>query len=456
MIKSENKNSIKFVALGGLDERGCNLYCLEINNEIIIFEIGVTLPFSNNLGVSIIIADFSYLQKNKNRIVGLFVSKPSTEYLDGLRYLLLTLPKIPIYVSHITQYIAIKKLYQAKLINAIGNLKIVKPRQTIKIGSIDAEFFATTTSIPGSLGIALYTKYGTVVYTGDFIFDQNRQYGYTSDLKHWYEIANRQKVLVLIADASTSNEIGYTAPFHHISNVPEIKYFDYTKNKRFFLVAYEQDINKIQEFLEIVGKKINTYKVVIHGNQLYHSLIFLQRHFRLLTKFKFYNNNINLKINIDEISLFVIGGNLRSLHHDILKMALKNETDKIQFKKNDQIILINTPISGEELNYAQLLDELERCSCQTIVLNNDHILPSNASSEDIKMLLTIFKPSFFIPVKGLYMNFVKAKNIALETGMTPKQVVILDNGQMIELGPNNFRSMLPKLKLKKKLSRRKE
>lgn len=247
---------------------------------------------------------------------------------------------------------------------------------------------------------------------------------------------------MVISDASTANQIGYTAPFHHINNVPAIKYEDFT-NKRVFLVAYQQDINKIQEFLESMLPKTGTQSVIIYNYQLFHTLKFIQKNFRVLKNLKIYDQTADLS----DCSCFVIAGNLRTLHHDLLKIAL-DQNPHLQFKKNDHIILINPPIPGEELNYAQLLDEISRCESKTTVLNNANILTTSPSSEDIKMMLSIFCPQYYIPVKGLHMNLIKARQVAVSTGMSANQIIILDNGQMV--GVNKYKRMLfQKLKLKK-------
>lgn len=183
MLKNQN-HSVKFVALGGLDERGCNVYCVEVNKQIFVFEVGATLPFSDSLGINIVLPDFLYLKQNKNQIAGIFISKPSSEYVDGLSYLLKIAPKIPVYLSRLSHNIVSKKLYQAKVAKNAQHLIIVEAGQVFKVGGVEMEAFKTTSGIPDSFGFALYTKYGTVVYTGDYVFDQQKINGYTTDIQH--------------------------------------------------------------------------------------------------------------------------------------------------------------------------------------------------------------------------------------------------------------------------------
>ncbi len=420
-------NDIKISALGGQDERGKNLHFIEIDDSIFIFDVGSSHPSKGILGVNYIIPNFDYLKTNVKKIKGIFITKINDTSCGGLNFLLNELD-VPIYSSELSSLVMNKSIVKRK-----RKFHALKPRDVIKFKNIKIEAFSTTTCFPYSLGYAIHTSIGTIIYTGDYIFDNDINTPFNTDIMHLSEIKKRSNILLLMSDASSASRKGFTSPNHkarkYISDCIKIS------KGRIILVCFSEDVYRIIELLATID--MDDIEIGIKDSILTDTFKFL-----LLNSNLSIDNSNRIKNIIDvknlKKSIIIVSGTKEILYNKVIKIATGNDS-KLDIQENDTIILSTPPSPGSELNYANVLDELARTDANVITLNDKKVWNMNASYEDIKMMNNIFRPKYFMPVRSLYKDFIKANNAVIEAGFDKKNTILLDNGDILTLTKNNYK-----------------
>ena len=429
---------IKVFALGGLDERGKNLYVVEVNEQIFVFDAGIRLPEREILGIDIIIPDYTYLKENKKRIKGIFISKPSDDAFGALPYMLKdfnkikTEYKVPIFASKLTDFMIRQKLKNFRFIN--NNeivIKTIEPREKILFDDVMIETFKTTTSIPGSLGFVLtVTNPGNsqlqerIIYTGDYIFDGANRNDFTTDIQHLASVCKRD-ILLLISEASCASRKNFTAPHHKIQKIiePILK----EAPGRVIIACYDQDLYRVNEILNAIQETDSKRKIAVYGATLNEILLKVND----LNAFNINKSQIiNLAETIKKDTVIIVTGSGERLFIRMNKIAVGND-DFLKLEANDTVILATPPIPGNELAHAALLDDLARTDVKVISISEKQACSLNASYEDIKLMVNIIQPKYFLPVKGLYKDFVKAQAAAIDAGVLHNNALIHDNGEVI-------------------------
>ncbi|WP_342276086.1 ribonuclease J [Spiroplasma endosymbiont of Nebria brevicollis] len=430
---------IKVFALGGLDERGKNLYVVEVNEKIFLFDAGIRLPEREILGIDIIIPDYTYLKENKQRIQGIFISKPSDDTFGALPYLLKDFNKdksnhkVPIFASKLTDFMIRQKLERFRFINQNEiSIKSIQPNEKMNFGNVSVETFKTTTSIPGSLGFVLTVNNEEknqsaerIVYTGDYIFDGEYRNDFATDIPHLASVA-KNDVLLLISEASCAVRKNFTAPNHKIQKIiePVLK----EAPGRVILACYDQDLYRVNEILNAIQETDSKRKIAVYGVTLYDILL-------KVNDLNAFNFNKSLLINLAQTvgikdTVIIVTGSGERLFLKMNKIAVGND-DYLKLEPQDTVILATPPIPGNELAHASLLDELARTDVKVISISEKQVWSLNASYEDIKLMVNIIQPKYFLPVKGLYKDFVAAQQAAISAGVLDNNALIHDNGEVI-------------------------
>lgn len=469
---------VKFAALGGLDERGKNLYLLEINNNIFIFDAGLKLPEREMLGIDVIIPSFSYLKANKQRIKAIFISKPSDDVFGSLPYLLKDLLrdknlnfKINIYGSSLTKFMIEQKLKRFRINNTTNfTLNAIKKDEKIYFEDckVFVESFDTLSSTPGSLGYAinivnnLWTPVQkqknqvladeTIIYTGDYIFDGKESNNFNFNISKIAKIRSNNKnnkIMLLISEATTASRKSFTAPNHKIQGSIESVIKEATG--RVILACYDQDLFRITEILQAIQDSGNNRSIAIYGNTLQEVLKFAADNNISQERNNVRNFNVTFKENdlINKIkvislnqtkgtnSVVIVTGSGERLFTKMNKIASGND-DNLELLENDTIILATPPIPGNEVAHANVLDELARSDAKVISISEKQAWSLNASYEDIKLMVNILEPKYFLPVKGLYKDFNSARMAAIEAGVLHNNALIQDNGQILVFENGNL------------------
>lgn len=424
--------TIRVFALGGLDERGKNMYVVEVNRDIFIFDAGSKIPEREALGIDTVIPDFSYLKENASRIKGIFISKPSEESFGAISYLLKDL-KITVYASKLAIFLIKQKLHKFRVWYSENELIEINAKDTFSFNDNEIEVFNTTSCIPDSFGFALKTVDGAIVYTGDYIFDSEERNSFSTDLNHLSKIAD-DKVLLLMSDSGYANRHDYTAPNHKCKKWIESSFKE--APSKIIIACHDQDFYRISEILELV-KETNREAMFMDGTLKSILEEFKAHAYLNLSKNQFktvHNNTVNQQ------SVIFVTGNGDRLYTRLHKI-INGDDENLEINDLDTVILATPPLPGYELKHARVLDELARTDATFITLSDKKIWDMHASYEDIKMMVGIIKPKFFMPVKGLHKNIVNAGLSANEAGVLVNNILIKDNGQILEfvdgkLGPS--------------------
>ena len=412
---------IRICALGGLDENGKNMFVIEVNSEIILIEAGIKFSDTEQLGIEFIIPDFSYLIENKNRIKGIFVTHGHDDVSRALPYLLKQI-NVPVYTGAMSANVLADLLRQ----EGLTEFKINKVNRTdkVKVGNIVVRTFAMSHAYPDNFGIAVQTDQGYIVYTGEFIIDYDMNTKeYDFDINELSEIG-KSGVLCLLNESVGADKEGHTAPFHRISPILE-PIFE-SSNHRILISCYSQSLFRMREILDL-AIRFNK-KVYFHGDEARYFL----KHMELLGYYQFPKelivSNLEFSDSNDEI-IVLITERGKNLFRKLQKIAM-HEDDKVHFRTTDTIIIASSVVSGTEIEANSMENEIYKEGGRIYSLNSKKILSLHPSSEDLKMMLYLFKPRYYIPVKGEYRHLISNANLAVNMGYRPDQIVILDNGQI--------------------------
>ena len=431
-------DQIRISALGGLDENGKNMLVIEVNSEIILIEAGIKFPESDQLGIEFIIPDFTYLIENKQKIKGIFVTHGHDDVSRALPYLIKQL-NIPIYTGAMSANV-LRDLLRKE---GISDFKVNKVNRTdqIKVGNITVRTFAMSHAYPDNFGIAIKTSQGYIVYTGEFIIDYDMNTPeYDFDINELSEIG-KEGVLCLLNESLGADKEGHTAPFHRISPILE-PIFESSKH-RILISCYSQSIFRMREILDL-AIRFNK-KVYFHGEE---AKYFLQ-HMEQLNYYHFPKDLIVSDRNYDDVNdeiIILITGRGKNLFRKLQKIAM-HEDEKIHFRTSDTIIIASGVVSGTEIEANAMENEIYKEGGQIYSLNSKKILSLHPSSEDLKMMLYLFKPRYYIPVKGEYRHLITNANLAFNMGYRADQIVILDNGQFATFENKILRSVADRIEL---------
>ncbi|MDQ0567887.1 ribonuclease J [Mycoplasma yeatsii] len=421
--------NIRFTALGGQDEKGKNLYVLEINDEMFILDAGLKYPEKGILGIDTVIPKLDYIKQNKKKIKAVFLTNPSAYNIGSLGYLLKEID-VPVYCNEITELIAKIKIERMRLKHKEKMFKTVKDKDVIKVGNVKVEVFRTTSSSPQSLGYAFSTDLGSIIYVGDYIIDGKEQSYFSTDFAYISEVA-KKGVLAFISDAEFASRQDFTVPNHKIDRYIAAPFKE--KKTKIVVGIFEEDIYKLSEICMAAIE--NNRKIAVYGRTMDAVLKSNLIHENLVI-------NKDSLISIQEYmqsddGVLIISGNADDLYSKLMKIATGND-HVVEFTEKDVIILATPPAAGIEKRHAQILDELARTDAKLVALSDKNIWSMRASYEDIKMMTSLLKPKYFIPIKALYKECLKAEKAAIEAGVEPGNVGIIDNGETLVLSKKHL------------------
>jgi ribonuclease J len=420
---------IKFFALGGLGEDGKNMYCIDVDNKLFLLDAGLKYPSSDLYGVDCIIPDFTFLENNKHRIEGLFLSHGHEDHIGAVPKLLKSL-NIPIYGSNFTLAILKDSLEEQGLPIEDYNFFTVDGSKPMVFDNIKVDFFKMTHSIPESLGIAIHTKDGSIVYAPDYTFDQNVHSAYKTDFQQLSKIANKE-VLALITESLGSEQIGIT----HSST--ELNYalnqaFTHAEG-RIIVSAFSSDLSRIQNVIDIALKHQRDIAIIGRRTQRIVDIA-INLGYLKIPKDKLINLKFIDETNTNKLpnALILVTGDRHEPFYMLQRMVKKLDR-LIHINSDDTVISLTPPVPGTERMSARTLDVLYRNDVHVIKINKSILPPAHANSEDIKLLVNFLNPRYVIPAIGEYRHQYAVKNIMLSTGFNPKHIIMMDNGQIAEI-----------------------
>lgn len=418
---------VKVYALGGLDENGKNCYCIETLDAIFVIECGSKYPDLSTPGVDIIIPDFSYLEQNKEKVKAVIISHGHDDEYNALPYLLKKIGfHIPIYTTFTTKTI-IEEDYGNRYKNF--NWKIIKPSDDMLISGYPFHFFATTHSVMESFGFSIETQAGNIVFTGNFITDFGAQGNFTIDVPKMAKIAEEKKTLLMLCESSSADAKGIASPTHKLT--PHIKNLIEEGEKRVFIATYNQNLYNISEIVKLV---IDNKKRLVITNP------------KLLDVLPYFISNGDLMIpranqcGIQEINNYpskdivvLITGRGEELFNTIISLAKQeSELSKyITINSNDAFVMAAPPAASIETLATEAEDELYKTDCEVIFLKRQDLSAMHAQQEDIKMMISMFNPKYYMPVQGEFRSLMANAKIAEAMGFASDKIFLLDNGMAL-------------------------
>ncbi|EDS75005.1 hypothetical protein CLOSPI_01320 [Thomasclavelia spiroformis DSM 1552] len=434
MEEKMRKDIVKILPLGGQAEMGKSMYCIEIKDKIFILDAGFRFPEINKLGIDIIIPSFDYLKENASRVVAIIITHGHDDVMGALPYLLEAV-NAPIYAPALTADLIDQMLKRHKKHN---NFKInyqlnrVKRNDSIEIEGVPVEFFPVTHSIPGSVGVALWTRDGYIVYCGEFIIDFGAPEGFRCDIQKMMEIG-KKGVLALLCESSYSKNSGYTSPKHKLTDKIDNIFED--SEGRIIISSYAQNIFRTKEIVELT-KKYNR-KIVFYGRDKYDSTNSIVRIGQRLKKAVInipkeiiaFSTDIGKK-GIDDDLVVLLSGTPQRIYHDINDI-IDGGDEYLKLNENDTFIVASPVVPGTEKIANRAINELYKTDSNIHVLKNKELTSMHASQEDVKVIIQIFNPTYFIPIKGEYQHFISNMEVAMSMQVLQENIPIIDNGEIL-------------------------
>lgn len=415
-------SKIKMFSLGGLNETGKNMFVIEINKNILIFDAGLKYMDSGALGIDYIIPNTDYLKENINRIKGIFLTHGHDENIGALEDIIPGLDGVNIYAAKFTLDI-IKKNFEESHIPT-NKLIEIKPHKTITVGGINIFPVSLSHSIPDNLGFAIYTDDGVIFYASDFVFDSMMTDVYQTDVGKLAYIG-KQGVLCLLSESMFASRPGFTSPNHRIGSL--IKEALSNCEGRIIFNTLSSHLYRIQELFNEVSK--TKRKVVIMGKKLQN-----------IINDAITNNYLNVNKDIigdlsninDNNVIILVSTEKEKPYSNIVKIV--NGYDKfIKLKETDTMFIAIPVYVGKEKIYYEMLDNIAKTGSNIITLSPKNNLSLHASQEDLMLMLNLMKPKYYFPIKGEYRFQVDNGELAYKLGMPKENILLKQNGDVVSI-----------------------
>ena len=434
-MKLDIKNNETAVfAVGGLGEIGKNMTCLEYNDEIIIVDAGLTFPDDDLPGVDIVIPDMTYLIENKAKIKALLLTHGHEDHIGAVPFLLQQL-QVPIYGSRLTLALIENKMkeYPKVKYKAIA----VKPRNVLKIGAFSIEFIKVSHSIAGSLALSITTPVGTIVHTGDFKIDYEPIDGEMTDLPRLGEIG-RKGVNLLLCESTNVCRKGYSMSEKSVGRTLD-EIIKNHANNRIIVATFASNIHRMQQIMDIAEKYKR--KIAFTGR----SMINVSEVAMKLGELSFNRENIVDIEKVDKMDdkevLIMTTGSQGEPMSALTRMAA-GEFKSLKIRENDLVILSASPIPGNEKNVYNVINALYKLGADVIYDELADVHTSgHACQEELKLMHSLVKPKFFMPIHGEYRHLKTHKELAMTLGMEARNILLPSIGMQVEMGPNSIKEI---------------
>ncbi|QKS71380.1 ribonuclease J [Paenalkalicoccus suaedae] len=424
-MSNQQTEKIRIFGLGGLGETGKNLYVVELDDEIIILDAGCMHPEDDMLGVDIVIPDTTYLTENKDKIKGIILSHGHEEHIAAVPYLLRDL-QVPVYGSKFTLALVKDQCQEVKL---KGQPKLVEVHadSRIKVGRAPVSFFRTNHSIPDPLGVVIHTSQGPIIYTGDFKFDQNPVDGLVTELGKLTEIGEKG-VLALLSDSSNAEMPGHSPSESVISD--GLKDAFHEAPGAIVVSVFATHIHRIEQVLQ--AAKNTDRKVAVVGK-------LIERAVTIALELGYLTDEDDLFIPKKEVKkmpkdsvVVLTEGSQGEPMSELVRMA-KGSNPHFRIDGMDRVIISAMPTAGNEKLVSQMIDIISRTGARVVYGRTKKIhVSGHAGQEELKLMLNVVKPQYFIPVSGEYRMQHAHRQLALSVGVEPQNIFLLEKGDIVE------------------------
>ena len=425
--KTAPPKPLKIAFLGGLNEVGKNITLFEYEDEIILVDCGLAFPDEDMPGIDLVIPDFSYIEKNADKVKGICITHGHEDHIGSLAYLLKKV-NIPVYSTRLTNGLIEGKLREHNLLSS-AKLNVVKPGDTVELGKFSVEFIHVNHSIPDAVALAIKCAAGTVVHTGDFKIDTTPIDGEMIDIARFAEIG-KEGVLCMMADSTNAERHGYTESESKVGDSFELL-FRKAENRRIIVATFASNIHRVQQIINVA--KTLGRKVALSGRSLENvvavssELGYLDVPEGILIKLDMINQYAE-----NEIVLITTGSQGEPMSA-LTRMAFSDHR-KVAIGPNDYVIISANPIPGNEKTVSRVVNELMKHGAEVVYekMYDVHV-SGHACREELKLMLGVVKPRYFVPVHGEQKHLQKHAALAESVGIPSKNIILADNGKVVEV-----------------------
>lgn len=424
--KRRSKN-LSVIPLGGMGEIGKNMTLIKYGEDIIVIDCGLKFPEDEMLGIDFVIPDVKYLLENKSKVKGIFITHGHEDHIGTLPFLLPRLPNVPVYCSPLTKGLIENKMKDVTT-SCKPDFRCVAARDKVNAGPFTVQFVSVCHSIPDAFGLAINTPMGTIVHTGDFKLDFTPIDGVATDFSTFSEIA-KDGVLLMMSDSTNVERAGMTPSEKTVGNTFE-KLFRLHKDKRVIIATFASNLHRAQQVVDVAARF--NRKLVLIGRSMLANVELAQK----LGYIKIPEGMILTPQEADNLPdnrvVILTTGSQGEPFSGLVMMSMGSHRS-IKLRNKDLVVISATPIPGNEKLVSHTINRLFELGCEVVYSRDEKIhVSGHASREELKMMLSLIKPKFFVPAHGEYRHLVRHAQLAKELGVASRNVFILQNGDVLK------------------------
>lgn len=426
-MKKENNSKLKIIALGGLEQIGMNITAFEYEDSIIVVDCGLAFPEDDMLGIDLVIPDITYLKDNIQKVKGFVITHGHEDHIGALSYVLKDL-NFPIYATKLTMGIIENKLKEHNLLRSTRR-KVVRHGQSINLGQFRIEFIKTNHSIADASALAIYSPAGIVVHTGDFKVDYTPVFGDAIDLQRFAELG-KKGVLALMSDSTNAERPGFTMSERTVGKTFDHIFAEH-RDTRIIIATFASNVDRVQQIINSAYKYDR--KVVVEGRSMVNII-------ETASELGYLNIPDKTLITIDQLknypdkkTVLITTGSQGESMAALSRMAADIHK-KVSIKPGDTVIFSSSPIPGNEKAVSRVINELSQKGA-TVIFQDTHV-SGHACQEEIKLIYSLVKPKYAIPVHGEYRHLRANAGIAESLGIPKENIFLLQSGDVLSLDAN--------------------
>ena len=430
-MKQENKhNKVKIIPLGGLEQIGMNMTAFEYKDSIIVVDCGLAFPSDDMLGIDLVIPDVTYLKNNISKVKGFVITHGHEDHIGALPYVLKDIPA-PVYGTKLTIGLIDNKLKEHNMTKTIKR-KVVKHGQSINLGCFRIEFVKTNHSIADASALAIFTPAGIILHTGDFKIDYTPVFGEPADLQRFAELG-KKGVLALMCDSTNAIRPGFTMSERTVGRTFDSIFAEH-KNNRILVATFASNVDRVQQIINSAYKYGR--KVVVEGRSMVNVI-------GTASELGYINIPEGTLIDIEHLknykkedTVLITTGSQGESMAALSRMAASLHK-KVSIMPGDVVILSSTPIPGNEKAVSKVINELSMKGAE-VIFQDTHV-SGHACQEEIKLMYSLIRPKYAIPVHGEYRHLMAQKGLAESMGIPKENVIIMSSGDVVEIGDEGYK-----------------
>ena len=424
MRQKEKKNTLRIIPLGGLEKIGMNMTAFEYGDSIIVVDCGLAFPTEDMPGIDLVIPDTTYLKDNISKVKAFVITHGHEDHIGAIPYVMQDFD-VPVYGTRLTQAIIEHKLEERGMTRSVKR-KQVKYGQTINAGCFRVEFIKTNHSIVDAAALAIFTPVGILIHSGDFKVDYTPVFGDPIDLQRFAELG-KKGVLALMADSTNAIRDGFTMSERSVGRTFETIFSEHKKN-RILVATFASNVDRVQQVINTAYQY--NRKVVVEGRSMV-TIIGLAQELGCISIPKGTLIDIEELKNYPENKTVIITTGSQGESMAALSRMASDMHKKVSIHKGDVVVLSSTPIPGNEKAVSRVINELSEKGAE-VIFQDTHV-SGHACREDLKLLYSLLKPQFAIPIHGEYRHLQAQQKIALEMGIPEKNTVLMRSGDVLEV-----------------------